>query len=94
MGFEPSEPEQRQLLVAALAGGRITVADLWLKYFSLGGDAGEYEIEAYLQGLISLREIQRNLLAMAANELLPGNSGSHAPYSDEVNPEDGPPNHR
>lgn len=28
--------------------------ELWLDYFSIGGNIGEYEVEAYLQGLLSL----------------------------------------
>ena len=61
----------------------ISLPTLWLKYFSLSGDAGEYEVEAYLQGLLSLPAIQRDLLALAANELIDDLPRPHAPYSDD-----------
>jgi hypothetical protein len=69
MGFDPHEPEQRRRLRAALRAADISVSELWLKYFGMSGDAGEYEVEAYLQGLLSLPPIQRDLLALAENEL-------------------------
>jgi hypothetical protein len=90
MGFDSSEPEQRSRLQAALSAAQISTGDLWLYYFGIGGSVGEYEVEAYLQGLLSLPELQRDLLAMAANELFSGKSGHRAPYSDEFGPDDPP----
>ncbi|PTT58926.1 hypothetical protein [Arthrobacter sp. HMWF013] len=92
MGFDSSEPEQRRRLQAALSAAEISTGDLWLYYFGIGGSVGEYEVEAYLQGLLSLPELQRDLLAMAANELFASQSGQRAPYSDELvtdDPHDG-----
>ncbi|CAN7207697.1 hypothetical protein LJR013_000638 [Pseudarthrobacter oxydans] len=83
MGFDPNEPEQRRRLRAAIRAADIPVSDLWLKYFSLSGDAGEYEVEAYLQGLLSLPPVQRDLLALAANELIDDLPRPRAPYSDD-----------
>ncbi len=54
MGFDSSEPEQRRQLQAALAAANISTSDLWLYYFGIGGSVGEYEVEAYMQGLLSL----------------------------------------
>ncbi|KQR64104.1 hypothetical protein ASF98_11370 [Arthrobacter sp. Leaf337] len=84
MGFDPTEPEQRSQLRAALQAVDITVGELWLNYFSIGGAAGEYEVEAYLQGLLSLPRVQRDLLAMAANELIDAVPRLRAPYSDDL----------
>jgi len=70
MGFDLNEPEQRRKLRAALKASDLTPGEIWLNYFSIGGGVGEYEVEAYLQGLLSLPPIQRDLLAMAANELI------------------------
>ena len=84
MGFDPNEPEQRRRLRAAIRAADIPVSDLWLKYFSLSGDAGEYEVEAYLQGLLSLPPVQRDLLALAANELIDDLPRPRAPYSDDL----------
>jgi hypothetical protein len=83
MGFDPNEPEQRRRLRAAIKAADIPVSELWLKYFSLSGDAGEYEVEAYLQGLLSLPPVQRDLLALAANELIDDMPRPRAPYSDD-----------
>lgn len=48
------------------------------------GDVGEYEVEAYLQGLLSLPSLQRDLLALAANELIDELPRLHAPYSKDL----------
>ncbi|WP_163166173.1 hypothetical protein [Arthrobacter sp. Alg241-R88] len=83
MGFDPNEPEQRRRLRSALKAADIQVSELWLKYFGMSGDAGEYEVEAYLQGLLSLPPVQRDLLALAANELIDDLPRPRAPYSDD-----------
>lgn len=83
MGFDPNEPEQRRRLREAINAAGIPVSELWLRYFGIAGDAGEYEVEAYLQGLLSLPLLQRDLLAMAANELIEDAPRPHAPYGDE-----------
>ena len=83
MGFDPKEPEQRRKLRDALKAADITRGELWLNYFSIGGGVGEYEVEAYLQGLLSLPPIQRDLLAMAANELIEALPRLYAPFSDD-----------
>jgi hypothetical protein len=90
MGFDSRELEQRRRLQAALTAAQVSTGDLWLYYFGLGGAVGEYEVEAYIQGLLSLPQLQRDLLAMAANELFTGNDGPRAPYSDEIDSEDPP----
>jgi hypothetical protein len=90
MGFDPHEPEQRRRLRAALKAADISTGDLWLNYFSIGGAVGEYEVEAYLQGMLSLPPIQRDLLAMAANELIDKVPRIHAPYSDDLTAATGP----
>lgn len=83
MGFDYNEPEQRRRLRSAIKAADISVSELWLKYFGLSGDAGEYEVEAYLQGLLSLPPVQRDLLALAANELIDDLPRPRAPYTDD-----------
>lgn len=85
MGFEPYEPEQRSQLKDALDAADITVGELWLRYFSMSGSAGEYEVHAYLQGLISLPVTQRDLLAMACNEIIGETPPLYAPFADQMN---------
>jgi hypothetical protein len=72
-GPEPSarlEQEQSRLLRKALNRAGIRHGDLWLRYFSIGGTVGEYEVDAYIQSLMSLPPDQRDLIAHAANELI------------------------
>ncbi|WP_104052581.1 MULTISPECIES: hypothetical protein [unclassified Arthrobacter] len=70
MVFEAVEPEQRQLLKKALDDARLCVPDVWIQYVSLGGIVGEYEVDAYINGSLSLPPLQRDILAHAANELI------------------------
>ena len=79
------EQEQSRLLHHALDSAGIGTGDLWLRYFSIGGNAGEYEVDAYIQTILSLPPSERDLLAHAANELideLPARP--RAPYLDEL----------
>ncbi|TNB70282.1 hypothetical protein FHJ30_15785 [Arthrobacter sp. BB-1] len=93
MGFDPHEPEQRSRLNQALAAADVTAGELWLRYFGMSGSAGEYEVQAYLEGLLSLPPSERDLLAMAANELIReaperlirGAPPLLAPYADQLN---------
>jgi hypothetical protein len=89
MAFDPHEPEQRRRLRAAIRAADISVPELWLKYFGMSGDAGEYEVEAYLQGLLSLPPVQRDLLALAANELIDERPRPRAPYSNDFTSKSG-----
>ena len=84
MGSHSTEPNQRRRLRAAMSEADISTAELWLHYFSIGGSVGEYEVDAYLQGMFSLPELERDLLAMAANELFDHSPRHRAPYSDEL----------
>lgn len=58
------------MLAAAMKAAQINVGEPWLKYFSMGGEFVEYEVEAYPKGLFSLPVLQRDLLGMIANELI------------------------
>lgn len=85
MGFDTVEPEQRRRLREALSQAGLGVSQLWMQYFSIGGEAGEYEVDAYLNGSLSLPPLQRDVLAHAANELIDNLPPRlRAPYCDEV----------
>ena len=84
MGFDPVEPEQRRRLRKALTQAGLEASQLWMKYFSIGGEAGEYEVDAYLNGSLSLPPLQRDILAHAANEMIDDLPPRlRAPYSDD-----------
>ncbi|MFI7122925.1 SpoIIE family protein phosphatase [Amycolatopsis sp. NPDC049868] len=74
--------EQRRIIAACFARTGLTVEQLWLRYFALGGDVSDVELEAFLQGLLPLPRIQRDMVAHAVNERLDEISGvRRAPYS-------------
>ncbi|WP_461169620.1 hypothetical protein [Arthrobacter sp. Z1-15] len=84
MGFDAVEPEQRRRLRLALTQAGLGTSQLWMKYFSIGGEAGEYEVDAYLNGSLSLPPLQRDILAHAANELIDDLPPRlRAPYCDD-----------
>jgi hypothetical protein len=61
----------------------IPLGEVWLRYFSFTGAAGEYEIDAYLNGSLELPAQERDLLAHAVNELITELPPRRmAPYSD------------
>jgi hypothetical protein len=66
----PPAEEQRSLIQAAIVESGFTVGEVWLHYFSVSGDVDEYEVEAYLAGLIPLPALECDLLALAVNELI------------------------
>jgi hypothetical protein len=65
-----SPDEDQANLAKAFAASQLSIDELWLRYFALGGEAGGYEIEAYLTGLMQVSAHQHNLLAQAVNERL------------------------
>jgi hypothetical protein len=73
--------EDRAALAAAYASTDMRVEELWLAYFALGGNAGRYEVEAYLAGLMPMSAQEHNVLAHAVNERLAElTSPTRAPY--------------
>jgi hypothetical protein len=64
------EDRQRRALLEALHASFIGYGDLWIAYLGLGGAAGESEVEAHAQGLMSLPPSERDLLAEAANGII------------------------
>jgi hypothetical protein len=64
------EEQQSRLLSHALNSAGLRAGDLWLRYFSIGGNADEYEVDAYVQCMLPLPPCERDLLAHAANELI------------------------
>ncbi|WP_237571117.1 hypothetical protein [Mycolicibacterium lacusdiani] len=67
----------------ALEAADLTVDELWLRYFSMGGEAGRFELDAYLNGAIALPPIQHDVVAHVINERLDEIAPPRAPYSDD-----------
>lgn len=60
----------------------ISVGELWLHYLSTGGDIDEYEVDAYLHGLMPLPALERDMISQAVNEMIDDIAhGPRAPYS-------------
>jgi len=86
--------EQRRHLSSALERTGLSTEQLWIRYFALGGDMGSMELEAYLNELMELPSLQRDMLALAVNERLDElTRPRYVPYSRPVRdnlPLDGP----
>ena len=76
--------EQARLLLEVIGRAGLEVKQLWFHYFTLGGSAGEVEVEAYLHDCLGLPAFQRDLLAHAANELIDRRPPLRAPYTSEL----------
>jgi hypothetical protein len=70
MATRRGEPETGRSLLGAFRDANLTLEQLWLRYFALGGDAALIEVEGYLQGLLPLPALQHDMLAHALNERL------------------------
>jgi hypothetical protein len=55
---------------ASMLQAELTLPELWLRYFGLGGTGTELEVEAYIDGGVdgSLDDAQHDVLAHALNE--------------------------
>lgn len=63
----------------------ITPGKVWLYYLSMGGDIDEYEITAYLHGLLRLPALHRDMLSQSVNEMQDDICrGPKAPYSSDL----------
>jgi hypothetical protein len=76
------EEEQGSALREAFRHADLTLEELWLRYFALGGDADLVSVDAHLEGLLSLPPAQVDMVALAINERLDELIAQHrAPYS-------------
>jgi hypothetical protein len=81
------EDEQRSALAAAFRRADLSVEQLWIRYFALGGDADLVDVDAHLAGLMPLPPHQRDMLAHAVNERLDEVISAHrVPYNRAVRP--------
>lgn len=81
---DSAEAQQRSF-ARAVRHARLSLDQVWLDYFALGGEAGPLEVDAYFHGLTEFPAGQRDILAHAVNERLTVLVGNHrATYSRTV----------
>jgi hypothetical protein len=83
-GQERASPEeqQRSALQAARDRTGLTLEELWMRYFALGGNADLMDVDAHISGLTVLPVLQGDILAHAVNERLDELITQHrVPYS-------------
>ncbi len=77
---EPLEP-----LEQARRDVGLSVDDLWMRYFALGGMSTALEVEAYLFGALVPAPRDHDVLAVALNERFSELGGDHpVPYSGDA----------
>jgi hypothetical protein len=86
MSFKKSAEEQRLRTLHAMRQVGIDVQSVWIRYFSIGGNIDEFELHAYLHGVIALPSLDRNLISHAVNELISETPRPAAPYDDDESP--------
>ena len=62
--------ERHRRMDAARVRAELTVHELWLRYVALGGTGDAFDVDGYLQGLVTLDAFQQDVLAQALNEAL------------------------
>ncbi|MCW2700650.1 MAG: protein serine/threonine phosphatase [Blastococcus sp.] len=78
----PPGNEERSSLQSAFEHTDLTLEQLWMRYFALGGEADLVDVDAHLSGLLSLPAHQHDMLAHAINERLDEVVSEHrVPYS-------------
>lgn len=70
-------PELTDVLEQARRDLGLSVADLWLRYFALGGMSAAFEIEAILFGALVSNDHNRDIIAVALNERFSELGGDH-----------------
>lgn len=78
-----SPEEQRRRTLHAMQLAELDVQSIWIRYFSLSGDTDEFEVDAYLNGVINFTPLDRDLVSHAVNELISETPRPAAPYSND-----------
>lgn len=61
---------QRKQLAQIVLEEDLDLADVWVRYFAIGGTASEEEFALYAVGQIELMSLQRDLISIALRELV------------------------
>jgi hypothetical protein len=72
------------LLETARRATGLSVAELWYRYFAVGGMSTAMEVEAILYGALVATDLESDRIAVALNECFAEQGGDHpVPYSDD-----------
>lgn len=85
LGHRMNSFDQQWRTADAISRAGLTVDDVWVRYFSLGGTADAVGVTSYLHGLVMLSSLQRDLLSYSVEELrryMPPATGDHADHQD------------
>lgn len=76
--------EPADVLEQARRAVGLSFADLWFRYFTLGGMSTSLEVEAFLHGALVAGAHDRDLIAVALNERFAELGGDHpVAYADD-----------
>ncbi|WP_459344359.1 hypothetical protein [Arthrobacter sp. MDT3-44] len=79
------DKDQYAATLDSMQRANITAGELWLYYISMGGSTDEFEINAYLHGMMRLPAIDRDMLSQSVNELYDDICRSpRAPFSTDL----------
>jgi Stage II sporulation protein E (SpoIIE) len=82
---DAGEQAQRAAIGGAVRHAELTLEQLWMRYFALGGDLDLVDVDAYVAELTQLPALDRDMLAHAVNERLDELTGQRrAPYASVV----------
>jgi hypothetical protein len=74
--------QRHEILEDARRRTGMSVHDLWVEYFGLGGSASPLEMDAFLQGALEPSELEYDMLAHALNEHFMARGHNHpVPYA-------------
>jgi len=77
-------PDQLDILEQARRDVGLSIPDLWMRYFALGGMSTALELEAILFNALVADVHDRDVLTVAINERFAEMGGDHPiPYSDD-----------
>lgn len=63
------EPDIGAAARTLIEAGRLSVMELWLQYWALGGNAGILELDAFIHNVPMLRDVEVQVLAEALDDL-------------------------
>jgi len=85
----PAVSETIDILEQARREVGLSIADLWMRYFTLGGMSTALEVEAILFGALVANAHDRDVIAVALNERFAELGGDHpVPYSGDDTTDD------